>query len=131
MRFLASLSPFTILRQLRKGQESSTFERLSRSRHVADLRLIFSATVIIMIVTSIRALLFCVEHEVFGNWKAIHSNSRIWIWLQVVFAATADSGPLVPRYIALFGGGKAAALPLHGIDGDMPTDGNHFTSQKG
>ena len=28
MRFLSSLSPFEILRQLRKGQESSTFERL-------------------------------------------------------------------------------------------------------
>jgi hypothetical protein len=95
MSFLSSLSPATILRQLRKGQESSTFERLSSSRHVADLRLIFSVTVIIMIVASVLALLFCFEREVMSNWKDIESAKSGWIWPRLVFAAIADSGPFV------------------------------------
>ena len=95
MSFLASLSPFTILRQLRSGQESSTFERLSRSRHVADLRLIFSVAVIIMVAASILALMFCFEHQVMSNWKAIESSHSGWIWPQLVFAAIGDSGPFI------------------------------------
>jgi hypothetical protein len=59
---MSMLSPFAILRQLRLGKESSTFERLGRSRHVADLRLIFSVTVILMIVGVIAALAFWPEH---------------------------------------------------------------------
>ena len=61
---MSMLSPFAILRQLRLGKESSTFERLGRSRHVADLRLIFSVTVIMMIVGVIAALAFCFEYQV-------------------------------------------------------------------
>src|ERR1700686_4154923 len=86
MRFLTSLSPFKILRQLRKGQESSTFERRGRSRPVADLRLIFSVTIIIMIVASIIALLFCFEHEVMANWSDIKSSHSDWIWMKITFS---------------------------------------------
>lgn len=174
MRNLSSLSPRTIVRQLREGEDSSTFERLGRSRHVADLRLIFSVTLIIMIAASTLALLFCFEHEVMSNWKSIKSSHSGWIWPQLVFSAIGDSGAfigavgavgcgvlawtyqtgsarlgvvdlfaceiatlcrvaavvdMVPRYIALFQGGPQIAPP-HDIDGDMPTDGGHFTSQE-
>jgi hypothetical protein len=95
MQFLSSLSPATIVRQLREGQESSTFERLSRSRHVADLRLIFSIAVIIMIVASVLALLFCFEYQVMSSWKDIQTSNSRWIWPRLVFAAIADSGPFI------------------------------------
>jgi hypothetical protein len=64
MGIASMLSPLAIVRQLRQGKESSTFERLGRSRHVADLRLIFSVTVIMMIVGVIVALAFSFEYEV-------------------------------------------------------------------
>jgi len=57
------LSPTAILRQLRQGEESSTFERLGRSRHVADLRLIFSVTLIIMLAAALSAISFCIFDE--------------------------------------------------------------------
>src|SRR4051794_24363955 len=72
MGVMSMLSPFAILRQLRLGKESSTFERLGRSRHVADLRLIFSVTVILMIVGVIAALAFCYEYQVVTNWNELH-----------------------------------------------------------
>jgi hypothetical protein len=95
MRALASLSPPKIVRQLRQGKESSTFERLGRSRHVADLRLIFAVTLIIMIAASLVALLFCFEHEVMNNWARIRSAHSGWIWPQLVFSAVGDSGAFI------------------------------------
>jgi hypothetical protein len=101
MSIVSALSPFEILRQLRKSGESSTFERLGRSRHVADLRLIFSVTIIIMIVASILALLFCFEHEVMSNWKEVQSSRSGWIWARLVFSAIADSGAFIGAIGAL------------------------------
>ena len=72
---MSMLSPFAIVRQLRRGKESSTFERLGRSRHVADLRLIFSVTVIMMIVGVIAALAFCFEYQVVSDWKNVHDSN--------------------------------------------------------
>jgi hypothetical protein len=95
MGVVSVLSPFAILRQLRVGKESSTFERLGRSRHVADLRLIFSITVIIMIIGAILALFFCFEHEVMTNWPQVHARTSGWIWARLSFAAIADSGAFV------------------------------------
>src|SRR5271156_290685 len=95
MRFLSSLSPFTILRQLREREESSTFERLKSSQHVADLRLIFSVSVIIMIVASVLALLFCFEHELVNNWRDLPPDRRFWNSVQLVFAAIGDSGMFI------------------------------------
>lgn len=92
MHFLTSLSPFQILRQLRQGQESSTFERLGRSRHVADLRLIFSVTVILMIAASVIALAFCFQSEVMSHWKDVRESHSGWIWVRIAFIAVADSG---------------------------------------
>ncbi|MBV9826881.1 MAG: hypothetical protein JO001_14570 [Alphaproteobacteria bacterium] len=95
MRFLASLSPFEILRQLRRARDASTFERLGQSRHVADLRLIFSVTAILMIVASIVTLAFCFEYEVVSKWQDIVGGDSIWIWVRMGFAALADSGVVV------------------------------------
>ena len=95
MRFLTSLSPFEILRQLRKGEESSTFERLGRSRHVADLRLIFSMTVILTITASVVALAFCFQMEVMSNWKDLQASHSGWMWVRLGFNAVADSGVFI------------------------------------
>lgn len=95
MQFLASLSPVQILRQLRQGQESSTFERLSQSSHVADLRLIFSITLIIIIVTSFTALLLCFQYEVLSNWKEIQASYGAWIWARLALSAVADGGVFI------------------------------------
>jgi hypothetical protein len=91
----ASLSPFQILRQLRQGQESSTFERLGRSRHVADLRLIFSVTVMLIVVTSIVALAFCFQSELMSRWKEMQATDSDWTWTRLAFAAIADSGAFI------------------------------------
>jgi hypothetical protein len=95
MPFLSSLSPPKILRQLRQGQESSTFERLSASRHIADLRLIFSVTVIFMIAASVLALMFCFELRVMSNWTDIQSSHSGWIWARLAFSSIADAGVFI------------------------------------
>ena len=95
MSFLASLSPPIIVRQLRQHQEAATFERLQSSQHVTDLRLIFSVTLILMVIASILALLFCFEHQVMTNWKEVQASSSGWIWPRLVFSAIADSGAFI------------------------------------
>jgi hypothetical protein len=95
MRFPTSLSPFQILRQLRLGQESSTFERLGKSRHVADLRLIFSVTVILIITASAAALAFCFQFELISNGRQMRAGESDWVWLRLVFTAIADSGAFI------------------------------------
>ena len=101
---MSMLSPFAILRQLRLGKESSTFERLGRSRHVADLRLIFSVTVILMMVGVIAALAFCYEYQVVTNWKELHEGDGVWPWVKQGFAAIVASGPFIGAIIILGGG---------------------------
>ncbi len=101
---MSMLSPFAILRQLRLGKESSTFERLGRSRHVADLRLIFSVTVILMIIGAIAALAFCFEYQVVSNWKELHDSHGAWPWVSQGFAAIVASGPFIGG-ICILGGG--------------------------
>jgi hypothetical protein len=97
----ASLSPFQILRQLRQGQESSTFERLGQSRHVADLRLIFSVTVILIVVASVVALAFCFQSELMSKWKEMQATDSDWTWTRLAFAAIADSGAFIGAIGAL------------------------------
>ena len=96
-----SLSPSHILRQLRQGQESSTFERLGQSRHVADLRLIFSVTVILIAVASVVALAFCFQFELMAKWTETPTTDGGWRWVRLVFAAIADSGAFIGAIGAL------------------------------
>ncbi len=104
MGIVSMLSPFVIVRQLRQRRDSSTFDRLGRSRHVADLRLIFSVTVILMIVGVIAALAFCFEYQVVNNWGELHDSHSIWPWIRQGFAAVVASGPFVGAIIVLGGG---------------------------
>jgi hypothetical protein len=101
MGIVSVLSPTAILKQLRQGEESSTFERLGRSRHVADLRLIFSITVIIMIVAVILAPPFCFWHELMDNWKDVRDRHSDWILARLVVSAIADSGTFIGAIGAL------------------------------
>jgi hypothetical protein len=95
MNIVSKLWPSVILQQLRRGEESSTFERLGSSRHVADLRLIFSVTIIIMITGAIVALVFCFEREVMSNWQDVRAGDSGWIWARLVLSAIADSGAFI------------------------------------
>ena len=104
MGVMSVLSPFAIVRQLRVGKESSTFERLGCSRHVADLRLIFSVAVILMVVGVIAALAFCCEYQVVSNWKELHESHNIWPWVRHGLAAIASSGPFIGAICAVGGG---------------------------
>jgi hypothetical protein len=104
MGIASMLSPLAIVRQLRQGKESSTFERLGRSRHVADLRLIFSVTVIMMIVGVITALAFCFEYQVISDWKTLHESQSVWPWIRHGFAAIVSSGPFIGAIFILGGG---------------------------
>jgi hypothetical protein len=49
--------PFSLLDRFEDGKESSTFTRLGRSRHVADLRVIFNATVVVALLLVVIAAL--------------------------------------------------------------------------
>src|SRR6516225_10006508 len=104
MGIVSMLSPFAIVRQLRRNKESSTFERLGRSRHVADLRLIFSVTVILMIIGAIAALAFSFENEVMNDWPALHGSQSIWPWVRHAFAASIAGGTFIGAICALGGG---------------------------
>ena len=98
MGVMSVLSPFAIVRQLRLGKDSSTFERLGRSRHVADLRLIF------WVVGVIAALAFCFEYELVSNWKELHESDSVWPWVRHGLAAIASSGPFIGAICAVGGG---------------------------
>jgi hypothetical protein len=104
MGIVSMLSPFAIVRQLRLNKESSTFERLGRSRHVADLRLIFSVTVILMIIGAIAALAFSFENEVMNDWPALRGSQSVWPWIRHGFAAIIASGTFIGAICALGGG---------------------------
>jgi hypothetical protein len=126
------LCPFAIIRQLRVGQESATFVRLGQSRHVADLRLIFSVALIIMILSAVLALAFCFEHQIISNWKDVHERqSAAWIWVRLALAAVAGSGAFIGAVgaVSLFESGPDAGRP-HPIDGELPADTSRFTSQE-
>jgi hypothetical protein len=92
MRLLSAASPFPVIRDLHRGDESSTFVRLGKSRHVADLRLVFWVTVILMITASVLALAFDFEHQVMLNWSKIIARHSIWLWVRIAFDAVGDSG---------------------------------------
>jgi len=101
---MSVLSPFAILRQLRRGEEASTFLRLGRSRHVADLRLIFSVAVIMMIVGVLAALAFCVEYQIVTTWRQEHDHDGFWTWVRLALLAIAASAPYVGAIFAVGGG---------------------------
>src|SRR5215472_17799443 len=107
MGIVSMLSPFAIVRQLHTNKESSTFERLGRSRHVADLRLIFSVTVILMIIGALAALAFSCEYEVVSNWGELHGSQSIWPWVRHGFSAIIASGTFIGA-ICVLGGGVLA-----------------------
>ena len=87
MELLSAISPLTNWRQLKRDKESATLERLTTSRHVADLRLIFSCTVVIMMAAITFALLFSYMHETLVSPKAS--------WDAWVFAALVDCGGFI------------------------------------
>jgi hypothetical protein len=107
MGVVSMLSPFAILDQLRLGKESSTFERLGRSRHVADLRLIFSVTVILMLVGMFVSLAFSFEYALVSDWQRLHNSQGAWSWVQLAFGAIISSGPFIGA-ICVLGGGVLA-----------------------
>ncbi len=87
MELLSAISPLTNWRQLKRDKESATLERLTTSRHVADLRLIFSCTIVIVVAAITFAVLFSYMHEYLANPKAS--------WDVLVFAALVDCGGFI------------------------------------
>ena len=83
------------LRQLHQGQESATFVRLGRSRHVADLRLIFWATIIIILVSAVLAVCFDFWHTIMANWAAVKGRTNNWLLVQYWVEAIGSSGAFI------------------------------------
>lgn len=106
MGVVSMLSPIAIVHQLRLGKESSTFVRLGRSRHVADLRLIFSVTAILMFIGVLASLAFCLEYQVATSQPQTDDNG-IWHWIRLAFSAAIASGPFIGG-ISILGGGVLA-----------------------
>ena len=107
MGVMSILSPVAIVRQLRIGRDSSTFERLGRSRHVADLRLIFSVAVIMMVMGTVAALAFTFECQVVDDWTTLRDSHSVWPWIRHGFGAVTSSGPFIGA-IGVLGGGVLA-----------------------
>jgi hypothetical protein len=84
MELLSAISPLTNWRQLKRDKESATLERLTTSHHVADLRLIFSCTVVMMAAAIVFAVLFSYLHESQANPK---EGWNAWL-----FGALVDCG---------------------------------------
>ncbi len=95
MRLLSAVSPFRVVRDLHRGDECSTFVRLGKSRHVADLRLIFWVTITLTIGASLLALAFDFEHQVMTNWKQVKAPHGVWLWARLAFDAVGDSGVFI------------------------------------
>ena len=91
----ASLSPFHVIRQLGRKKNRPPSERFGQCRHVADLRLIFSVTVILIVVASVVALAFCFQSELMAKWKEMQATDGDWTWVRLAFAAVADSGAFI------------------------------------
>jgi hypothetical protein len=92
---LSYLWPTATLRQLHQGEESATYVRLGRSRHVADLRLIFWTTIIIILVASVLAVGFDFWHSIMANWPAVENTHSAWLLLRYAFEAISNSGTFI------------------------------------
>jgi hypothetical protein len=96
MRFAATLSPFLILRRLREGGSAATLNRLGRSQHVADLRLMFSATLYVVVIDSAGAIGFGYWHTVSDNWqKEIAVAHNAWPWVRLFGDSVVTIAPFV------------------------------------
>jgi len=89
------LLPWATLRQLLQGQESATFVRLGRSRHVADLRLIFWATIFIILLSSVVAVGFDLWHTVMADWTKNREWPGGWLLVRYFFDAVSSSGAFI------------------------------------
>ena len=77
MNLLSALSPIANLKQLRKDKELSTFERLMVSHHVAELRLIFSITLLGMLSVPCLAVLISFAHAGGDVFVAVANSGLI------------------------------------------------------
>ena len=71
---LARLWPFLIVRELREHKAASTLNRFFNSKHVLDLRLIFSLGLIFAIAASILVVLL----QFANNWPRATTGDREW-----------------------------------------------------
>ena len=88
MQFLKAISPRANLRQLRSDGKSATINRLMVSRHVADLRLIFSFALLIVVASISVAVWFGYEHELILNKSGGKTSDPL-------FAALMDCGAFI------------------------------------
>jgi hypothetical protein len=96
MRLLPGVDlPSRIIRDLRRGDESSTFVRLGKSQHVADLRLIFWVTIALMVGASALALAFEFERDVITNWPKDPALRNGWFWARMALSAVGNSGVFI------------------------------------
>jgi hypothetical protein len=102
MRFAVTLSPFWILRRLREGGSAATLNRLGRSQHVADLRLMFSATLYVVAIATAGAIGFGYWHTISDNWqKEIATAHNAWPWVRLFGDSIVTIGSFVGALFAL------------------------------
>jgi hypothetical protein len=102
MRIAATLSPFLILKRLREDGSAATLNRLGASQHVADLRLMFSSTVSVVLVGIICALVFGYWHIISDNWRSqVAGTHNAWPLIRLFGDAVVSIGPFVGALIAL------------------------------
>lgn len=94
MSLLSANSPLKLIRDLRHGNQSATFLRLGRSRHVADLRLIFWVTLFLAGVAGVLAFAFNLLHEhlICSAIGGEPLPQRCLTWLEFVIKAIVDAG---------------------------------------
>lgn len=96
---MIAVVPGWLVRRSGEKRAAETLNRLGKSQHVADLRLITWATVYVSGIGSLLAIIFSYWHTVSDNWKVVAGASSAWPWIRLfgdsLFAVSSLIGPVI------------------------------------
>jgi hypothetical protein len=76
--------------RLKTDDEAATANRLFKSKHVQDLRLIINVTLWAVLLSIPIGLVVSFEYQVVSNWPLIDKHPSDWVYVHLAFAAAAS-----------------------------------------
>jgi hypothetical protein len=92
-----------LARKLSKGDPAATIDRLFKSKHVGDLRVIVAATAVIVAVVAVVGLVVSIEAQIVEHWNAAKPHYPFWSWVRIVLAALGGLLTFLAPALAGFG----------------------------
>lgn len=92
-----------LARKLSKGDPAATIDRLFKSKHVGDLRVIVAATAVIVAVVAVVGLVVSIETQIIEQWNAAKPHYPFWRWVRIVLAALGGLLTFLAPALAGFG----------------------------